>query len=78
MRALQPAHVRGNARDFPQRYLEAFQNVARPGLTQSRNIVGCYRLEIEIACDVVHDPQEPRQAVDERAVEVEDRQRIVS
>ena len=47
-----------------------------PARRKSGDIVRRNRLEIEVARDIVHHPQEPREAVDQRAIEVEDREAI--
>ena len=41
-------------------------------------MVGCDRLEVEIARDVVHHAEKPWEAVRQRAVEIENREAIVS
>ncbi len=76
MRALHPPHMRSDARNLPKRQFEVFENVAGAGTAKSGNIVWRNRPEIKVAGDVVHHPQEPREAVDQCAIQVEDRERI--
>jgi hypothetical protein len=72
VRRLEPPHVPGDPRHLPQRHGEARQDLAGAGAAQYPDILLRDPTEAEPVGHIVHVPAEPRQAVGQRAVEVED------
>jgi D-alanyl-D-alanine carboxypeptidase len=71
-RALHPPHVGGDPRHFPQRHVEPLQQFARRQPAQACDLVRGNTTETELVGDIVQHAREPREAVRERAVEIED------
>jgi hypothetical protein len=60
-----------NRRQLPERNVEALEDFARTGAAQRLDVARLDRLETELVRDAVHHAEKPREAVGERAVEVE-------
>src|ERR1700682_376805 len=76
MLGLQPSHVSRNARQFPQRDFKMPKDFARTETAQRFDVLILDAAEAEFVGDAIHVALEPRKAVDERAVEIENNKRV--
>src|SRR5712664_1770197 len=76
MFGLQPSHMSRDTRQFPQRDFKTPKDFARSETAQHLDVLFRDTAEAEPLGDAVHVAQEPRQAVGERAVEVENNKRV--
>src|SRR5262249_17070794 len=69
---LQPPRMPRNPRQLPQGHLEKIQDLAGRGMPQPLDILMHHAAKAEAIGDIVDGTNEPRKAVDEGAVEIED------
>src|SRR5258705_12057772 len=76
MFGLQPSHVPRDARQFPQRDFKTPKDFARTEAAQLLDVLFRDPAEAEFVGDAIYVAQEPRKAIGERAVEVENDKRV--
>ena len=69
---LQPPQVPADDGQPPQRDFEPRENLAAAGMAWRLDVAICHPAKAEAVGDIVDGTQEPREAVDQRAVEIED------
>jgi hypothetical protein len=75
MLGLQPSHVPRDTRQLPERDFKAPKDFARSETAQNLDVLFRDPAEAEFVSDAIYVAQEPRKAVGERAVEIENNKR---
>jgi hypothetical protein len=76
MLGLQPPHMPRDSRQFPEGNLKPPEDLARSETAQRFDVLIRDAAEAELVGDAIHVAEEPRKAVGERAVEVENDKRV--
>jgi hypothetical protein len=71
MLGLQPSHVPRDARQFPERDFKMPEDFARTETAQHLDVLFRDAAEAEFVGDAIYVSEEPRKAIGERAVEIE-------
>jgi hypothetical protein len=76
MFGLQPSHVPRDARQFPERDFKTPKDFARTEAAQHLDVLFRDTAEAEFVGDAIYVAEEPRKAIGERPVEVENDKRV--
>jgi hypothetical protein len=76
MFGLQPSHVSRDARQFPERDFKMPKDFARTETAQHLDVLLRDTAEAEFVGDAIYVTEEPRKAIGERAVEIENDKRV--